>query len=106
MLNCRHLNFSGTEINKGPYIPSLQFTILRLISFFLLFLKEEMPERPLLMYCEIQCSFISCRGERKQGIMGFFTLRMQNTRERNDHYYNSQSEIKIEKEGHTIKILQ
>lgn len=38
--------------------------------------------------------------------MGFFTLRMQNTRERNDHYYDSQSEIKIEKVENEIKILQ
>lgn len=84
MLNCWHLNFSGTEINKGHCISSLQLTILRLIDFFLLFLKE-MPERPLLKHCRIQCSFIGCRGERKQKIMGFFILRMQNTRERNDH---------------------
>lgn len=27
-----------------------------------------------------------CRGARKQKIMGFFTLRMQNIRERSDHY--------------------
>lgn len=31
---------------------------------------------------------------------------MKNTRERNNQYYNSQSEIKIEKEGNIIKILQ
>lgn len=97
MLNCLHLNFSGTELNNGCYISfSLQFIISRLISLFLLFLKEEIPERPLLTYCGIPCSFTGYRGERKQKIMGFFTLGMQNMRERNDHYYNSQSEIKIE----------
>lgn len=61
-----------------------------------------MPKRLFITYCEIQCSFIGCRGERKQKIRGFFTLGMQNTRERNALY----CEIKIEKERNIIKVLQ